>query len=268
MADPVVVSSDDLVRLFEAASATIYTGKDDPIMRCVYLASSRVDHPEHGQTDVLVAVSGDMVVAGQTTIPAANRLPHPVLVDIKANAWIKSMIKNAKTNTRKIEGSNVECDVELSVVPDASESGSLLVQTITDGFPGPTDTRGILPLADREDYPIQSVMSDLTGTEQTTLRTEDHTPLPDGPVIGFIAAQTKVMKEIGTVYSEPVLQYPLGHSANRRVLTCSDAWRGTVPGFVFDPEVATEPGIELVDVASEDDGDTETAGESTDSDED
>lgn len=267
MTDPVVVSSDDLVRLFEAASATIYTGKDDPIMRCVYLASSRVDHPEHGQTDVLVAVSGDMVVAGQTTITCANQLPHPVLVDIKANGWIKSMIKNAKTNTRKVEGTNVDCDVELSVVPDASETGSLLVQTITDGYPGPTDTRGILPLADRSDYPIRSVMSDLIGHVHTSIHTEDRTPLPDGPVLGFIAEQTKVMKEIGTVYGEPVLQYPLGHSAARRVLTCSDAWRGTVPGFVFDPEVADEPGIELIEL-SEDDGDTETTAHDAHADED
>lgn len=264
MTGKVTVASRDFIQLFEAAAVTASTGKEegDAPLRCVYLASATVDGAEGGTDDVLVAVSGDALVAGQTTIPADGRLTGPALVDIKANAWVKTMVKNAMTNMKKIDGSSALCEVEISHANDGSPGpGSLFIQTITDGVPGVADIHANLPLADVSEYPIIDVTADLTGKVHASVNDEDGNALPDGKVMGFSSSQSKVMKDIGGVFGETVLQYPLGHSAARRVLTCGENWRGTVPGYQFNLADADGPAVELIDLLEDSESETDADAE-------
>lgn len=257
MTSSVTVTSDDFLMLLSAAKTTVYSGKEaDPAMSSIYLTTARADGEEGGEVDVLVAVSSDGIIAGQTTIEADGQLPHPILVDLKSNSWVTSLVKNAQTNMKKLEGKGVECTVELTVVGSDSGSGGFLqLQTKTDSVPGTHDNRGIVPLADY-DYPIGDVMNDLRPTERKEVissytdaaGTQIRESLPDGPVQGFSEAQIDLMKAISGAIKEPVLQYDQGHSANRRTLVCGTRWRGTVPGYEFNPAEADEPQVEIIEV--------------------
>lgn len=256
MSSTVTVSSDDFLTLLSAAKTTVYSGKEaDPALVCIYLASARAQG-EEGETDVLVAVSSDGLMSGQTIIEADGQLPHPILVDLKANSWVTALVKNAKTNMQKLEGKGIECTVELAVTGSEQGLGGFLhLQTKTDTVPGPHDNKGIVPLSDTE-YPIGDVMNDLTPTVRRTMNanitdasgTQKRVELPDGQVMGYSDSQINLMKAITAAVGEPVLQYHQGHTANRRTLTCGSVWRGTVPGYEFDPDIAEEPSVELVDL--------------------
>lgn len=259
MASSVTVTNTDFTTLLAAAKTTVYSGKEsDPALSCIYLATSRADLGE-GETDVLVAVSWDGMAAGQTTIEASGQFPHPILVDLKANSWVTSLVKNAKSNMEKLEGKGIECTVELSVIgSEAGSGGFLQLQTMTDSVPGTHDNKGLLPLADYE-YPIGEAMSDLRPTVRNEI-TSSYTDasgaqvrvkLPNGPVKGYSDKQVDLMKAISSAVGEPVLQYDQGHSANRRTLVCGSVWRGTVPGFEFDPEIADEPAVEIIDLSED-----------------
>lgn len=255
----ITVKSDDFIKLINAAKATVYPkANDDPTLAAVYLTSATRPGAEAGQDDVLIAVSSDALVAGQTTITADGQLPEPVVVDFKANSWVATMVKNAQTAMKKLEGNNVECAVELTF-----DSNALRVQTITDGVRGPADNFGVVPLVN-VDYPIADVMSTLRPVMHKTITTnvvDDETgverseELPDGPAIGFLPSQVDLMKSISTAVGEPVIQYPHGHRAGRRTLTCGDLWRGTVPGFDEVTEVnAEEPQVDLIELNEEREG--------------
>lgn len=260
MSKTVTVSSDDFLTLLAAAKTTVYSGKEsDPALSCIYLATSRTEG-EEGETDVLVAVASDGIVVGQTTIEADGQLPHPILVDLKANSWVTALVKNAKTNMQKLEGKGIDCTVELAVTGSEDGTGGFLqLQTKTDSVPGPHDNRGIVPLADVE-YPIGDVMNDLIPTVRKEMvanivdasGTQQRVTLPDGQVVGYSDSQVNLMKAISAAVGEPVHQYNHGHTANRRTLVCGSVWRGTVPGFEFDPAIAVEPAVEIVNLKEAD----------------
>lgn len=246
-------NSDEFIRLINAAKATTYPkASDDPALASVFLTSSTRPGPEGGDEDVLIAVSSDGNVAGQTSIAADGQLPHPVVVDFKANGWVSTMVKNAQTAMRKLEGSGVNCEVELTV-----DTGSLRVQTITDGVRGPADNFGVVPLVD-VDYPIGDVMATLRPVMHTTLKarvtdedngTEHNEELPDGPALGFSPDQVDLMKSISSAVGANVIQYPHGHVAGRRTLTCGGMWRGTVPGFdEVTSDNAEYPMVDLIEL--------------------
>ena len=104
----VIIDTDDFVELLKAAQVTTFTGKDDPIMRCVYLDTTRAAGEEVGEEDVIVALSGDRNVWGQYTCPAEGDLANPLVIDIAANKWIISSVTAAKKNMQELEGKNAE----------------------------------------------------------------------------------------------------------------------------------------------------------------
>ena len=69
----VVIDTDDFVELLKAAQVTTFTGKDDPVMRCVYLDTTRTE-ADAGSEETLVAFSGDRNVWGQYSCPAEGEL--------------------------------------------------------------------------------------------------------------------------------------------------------------------------------------------------
>lgn len=251
----VVIDTDDFVELLKAAQVTTFTGKDDPVMRCVYLDTTRTDATA-GSEETLVAFSGDRSVWGQYSCPAEGELESPLVIDIAANKWIISSVTAAKKNMQELEGKNAECRVNLSLTGTASTGQRLVVQTTTDGIRGDKDIEAIIPL-ETEPWPVTTAEQYLSG-KHFNVAGSDVDDLPDGKVMGFDSSATTVMDKISGVIKDNVMQYPTGHSAGRRILTCGPRWRGSVPGYSFTPEQAEEPTVEFISI---DRGDSEDTGE-------
>lgn len=252
----VIIDTDDFVELLKAAQVTTFTGKDDPIMRCVYLDTTRAAGEEVGEEDVIVALSGDRNVWGQYTCPADGTLSNPLVIDIAANKWIISSVTAAKKNMQELEGKNAECRVSLSITGTHGKDARLVVQTTTDGIRGEKDIEAIIPL-ETEDYPVVTAEQYLSG-QSFKVAGQDIDDLPDGAVMGFDSSATAVMDKISGVLKDSVMQYPTGHSAGRRILTCGPRWRGSVPGYAFTKEQGEEPLVEFVSI---DRGDSDDTGE-------
>ena len=245
----VTIDTDDFVEMMKAAQVTTYSGKDDPIMRCVLLDTTRAAGQESGEEDVIVAVSGDRNVWGQYTCPAQGQLERPLVIDIAANKWLISSVTAAKKNMQELEGKNAECAVNLSLMGDKADGARLVIRTTTDGIRGEKDIETIVPL-ESEEYPLETAEQYLCG-EPFTVAGEDYSDLEDGSVMGFDSSATGVMDKISSTLKETVMQYPTGHSAGRRILTCGPRWRGSVPGYAFTKEQGEEPLVEFVSVQRE-----------------
>lgn len=260
----VSIETEDFVAALKAAQVTTFTGKDDPLMRCVYLTTTRAEvGDEPGEHDVLVAVSGDRIVWGQYVCQVDGQLDHPIVLDIAANRWIISSVTAAKKNMQELEGKNAVCTVTLSLTSAAGGGERLLVQTMTDGIRGEKDLESILPL-ELGEYPVDAADMYLSGRPFSEAGT-DYSELPDdGSVMGFDSSATAVMDKIGATLKDVVLQYPISHPAGRRILTCGESWRGSVPGYAFTSEQVV-PVAEYIDITGSGDEQDESADATADS---
>lgn len=265
MSDKVVVSIKDFLDLINATAATTYKGKDDPMMSHTYLASARGDHPNSDtgdDIDLLVATSGDGVIAGQITIPAEGQFSIPLPVDFRANGHIVSTLKNAQKGGEKGSEHTVEMTLTKST---GREPHRLMFQTLTDGVKSDTDSQLIVNVPLME-YNIREVMKDLDpkpvddiqghalkGIDDDGQEVTDTVSLPDAGLVGIDSSSAGLLSAIEKVFGVTPLVYFVGHKANRRVVTCGEYWRGTIPGAQFDPDVADGPAVELVELRSEED---------------
>lgn len=234
----VKIPADQFPLLFKAAKVTAYKGKDDPTSRCVYLHSTRAESLEEpGDTDFLVATTTDGSSHGQVAIEVDGQFPHPVLFDMDFVTGILSHVKTAQKKMKEECGKQAELTVELRLRgSDSGEGETLVVQTLTDGFPGEHDTTSTTNTADYTDFPILAVTGQLSGGNEDTPLDPDGLPLPEGNAYVISASEAKVASGIQSVFSDfQVFAFPQGHSAARRILTCGP-WRGSVPGPQYSAE--------------------------------
>lgn len=269
----VIVSTDDFINLIKAAKVTSYNKADDPTLICAHLHTVSADGPEAGTVTKLVATSTDGIVSGQYAVEAEGALDSPILLDLTATKWLIDMLGTARKKMKAEAGNQAEFTVELKVVADsAGGPGALEVQTLTDGVVGQFDTKGNPPLAEADDFPYVTVLRELRGIKRNQVRNDDGEDVQDGPAVAVDKAQIDVEKGITAVFGEPVIRYPLGHTANRRALTCGE-WIGSVPGTLVpghaDPDNPDVP-VFAIDGATEytddenaeqDDGAAEIAGD-------
>lgn len=227
----VKIPADQFPLLFKAAKVTAYKGKEDPTSRCVYLHSTRGESmDEPGETDYLVATTTDGSSHGQIAIEVDGQLPHPVLFDMDFVTGILSHVKTAQKKMKEECGKQAELTVELRLRGSEAGGETLVVQTLTDGFPGEYDTTSTTNTADYTDFPILAVTRQLEGGNETDPVDSDGRPLPEGNAYVLSSAEAKVASGIQAVLSDyHVFSFPQGHAAARRVLTCGP-WRGSVPG--------------------------------------
>jgi hypothetical protein len=240
MSNQILIDFEALETALKAAKVTASGGgKDaDPTLSTVYLHSTRrpsQDGP--GESDVLVFTSYDMSSVGQYAVEVEGQLDHPVLLPVANIATINSTIKLNQKRAREQYGKEAELKVRLSLGSNAAGSETLSVTTLTDGAVGKFDDTYNQVLDPNVDlYPIDDAMIYLCGVETDTVRDHNGAELPEGAALAVSSSQSKVMDGIQKVFKDfVVFCYPLGHMANRRILTCG-TWRGSVPGATYDPD--------------------------------
>lgn len=249
----VELASDDFLRLIHAAKITAYYKPDeDPILSSALITS--VDAGAAG--DELVATTSDGICHGQMTVPADGRFDKPILLELATSKWLTSMVTTANKKMRKIAEQGEEMTVSLSVVTSPA-GDALRVQTLTGGVQGEHDAEGLVGLQNADDYNADEIYADLVGVVHDDIQGENGSPLPQGKMTPWSPVALQVMSRISRAMGEPVLAYPLGHVANRKVLICGD-WRGSVPGTLYQapgpesPMDVNEPFIDVVDVRGKD----------------
>lgn len=237
MSGQIVAASDEFALALKAAKVTAFTGKgEEPTLKSVHIHSDRRPGSEgSGESDMLVFTSYNGTSVGQYAIEVSGSLTHPVLLDLSDAAGINKIVVDAQKKMRKEAGKQAELQVRLSLGKSEAGSETLKVQPITDGAPGKYDAHYGPVLNDEvESYPIDDAMIWLSGVPESAVRNNNGQELPQGAALVVSAEQSKVMNGIQSTFKDDnVFCYPLGHDANRRILTCNN-WRGSVPGAQYD----------------------------------
>lgn len=236
---PVVISTESFLKGLAAAKVMAYPGSDDPTYAAVVLATARVETGEVGTQNSLVFVASDGASPGQVIFAADGDLPA-VKLSIGQAAQLMNAAKGSASASQKL-GKEAEFTVELSVVDEGS---ALLMRTLTDGFPGESDSRHYVPLQDVTKFPLASTLSRLDARGPSEVlgvssvdEAQSSIPLKVGNLQSFTGDVLKKMGAIAAVFKEPIEQYTRNHPAGLITVTCAGVFRAVLYAHAYSADV-------------------------------
>lgn len=234
------IDTKDFTLLLSAAKLTAYSKPDeDGILSGLYLYTAHGESGDDvGLGTLLVGIGYDGATVGQFSVSVSGTLSAPILLPYRDTSWISAMCEKAKLVAGKTD-KNAEHTVELTV-----SGTSLLVKTLTDGFPADYDVDGRCPLLDTSQYPIREASNRLRTSGLTDGVPQD----PDTLVRVFGAQSLTIMKNATKTLKSPVRVFPSAFNGGPAILTDGIRWRAVTSVEPYEGNTAGIPDIETIDV--------------------
>lgn len=234
------VDTKDFTLLLSAAKLTAYSKPDeDGILSGLYLYTTEGESGEDvGVGTLLVGIGYDGATVGQFAVSVSGSLPVPILLPYRDTAWIAAMCEKAKLVSGKTD-KDAEHTVELTV-----SGTSLLVKTLTDGFPAEYDVDGRCPLLDTSQYPVREANNRLNTAGLT-----DGVPTdPDSLVKVFGSQSLTIMKNAAKTLKSPIRVFPSAINGGPAILTDGLRWRAVTSVEPYEGATGGVPDIDPIKV--------------------
>lgn len=236
----ITLSTQDFILLLSAAKLTAYSKPDeDGILSGVYLSTTEgEDGDSVGVGTLLVAVGFDGATVGQFAVPATGTLAAPILLPFHDTGWLAAMCGKAQKIAGKTD-KEAEHTVELTV-----SGSSLLVKTLTDGFPAEYDVDGRSPLLDTTQYPAREANNRL----KTPSIGESVPTDADSLVRVFGVQSLNVMLKAAKTLKSPIRVFPSPVNGGPAILTDGMRWRAVTSVEPYEGATAGNPDIEPLEI--------------------
>lgn len=207
----------DFTLLLAAAKLTSYPKPvEDEILSGIYLYTEQGESGEDvGVGSLLVAIGFDGATVGQFAVPVSGTLSAPILIPSQNAGWMTQMCNTTSGIAKRVD-KDAEHTVELTI-----SGSSMLVKTLTDGFPAEYDTDGRCPLLDTSQYPAREA--------DTRLKTKgigDGIPDDADALVRVFGVQSlSIMRNAAKTLKSPVRVFPSAINGGPAVLTDGMRWR-------------------------------------------
>ena len=236
----ITLPTKDFTLLLSAAKLTAFPKPDeDGILSGLYLYTTDGESGEDvGVGTLLVGIGFDGATAGQFSIPVTGTLGAPILLPYRDTAWIAAMCEKAKLVAGKTD-KDAEHTVELTV-----SGTSLLVKTLTDGFPAEYDVDGRCPLLDTSQYPAREANNRLR-TAGIVNGIPDNA---DSLVRVFGSSSLNIMKNAAKTLKSTIRVFPSPINGGPAILTDGVRWRAVTSVEPYEGDTAGIPDIDAIEV--------------------
>lgn len=236
----ITLQTDDFTLLLSAAKLTAYPKPDeDGILSGLYLYTTEGESGEDvGVGTLLVAIGYDGATVGQFSVPCSGTLAAPILLPFRDTAWLSAMCKKAKTVASKTD-KDADHTVELTV-----SGTSLVVKTLSDGFPAEYDVDGRCPLLDTSQYPVREANNRL----RTKGIGEELPDNPDALVRVFGSSSLTIMKNAAKTLKSPIRVFPSSINGGPAILTDGIRWRAVTSVEPYEGDTNGVADIDAIDI--------------------
>lgn len=231
----------DFTLLLAAAKLTAYAKpNEDEVLSGIYLYTTEGEVGEDvGVGTLLVAIGYDGATVGQFAVGVSGTLEAPILIPSPNVGWMTQMCNTTSGIAKRMDKES-EHTVELTV-----SGSSLLVKTLTDGFPAEYDTDGRSPLLDTSQYPAREAAKRLN-----TKGIEDGIPSDADSLVRVFGVQSlKIMQNAAKTLKTPIRVFPSAVNGGPAILTDGTRWRAVTSVEPYEGGTSGVPDIDPIDVA-------------------